>query len=239
VEIELNEQLKFLISLQEIDTAISSIEEKIKNLPLRLEKVKSRLKETSASFEKIKAEYNKTEKKKKDKYDELENIQEKIAKLKAKSTEIKTNKEYEAYLKEVKTLEDNKYQIEEEILSIMEVVETLAKGIKKEEAKVREAQEALAQEEKAIDDEKNKLFSEMEIYKIKRADIVSKMDLEIYERYKSIAENYNGIAVVETKDEVCLGCNTNIPPQLYNDVKDNHNIYTCYHCNRFLYYKEK
>ena len=79
----------------------------------------------------------------------------------------------------------------------------------------------------------------MEMYKIRRKDIVRKIDGEIYEQYMDLAKSAGGIAVVQTVNEVCLGCNTNIPPRLYNDIKDNKDIFICCYCNRFLFYKEK
>jgi len=227
----LHEQLKLLISLQEVDSAILSIAEEIELLPRRLEKHKAHLKEASASCEKIKAKDGELNKKKKQKYDELEEIEDKINKLKAKSSEIKTNKEYEAHLKEIKTFENNKNRIEEEILSIMETLETLS-----EDKKLKKAEEDFKQKEKVLEEERNRLHSEMEMYKIKRKDVVRKIDGEIYEKYMSRIKNSGGIAVVQTQDEVCLGCHTNIPPQLYNDIKNNEDIFTCYHCNRFLFY---
>lgn len=235
-EVELNEQLSLLINLQEIDSAILSIAEEIELLPNKLEKARARLKEINASFEKIKAEYEKSDKKKKQKEDELEEIQQKLNKFKAKSTEIKTNKEYEAHLKEIQTFENNKYQIEEEILSIMETLDALTRDLKKEETKFKKAEENFKQEEKILEEEKNKLYSKMEMYKIKRKDLVRKIDEEIYEKYMNLIKSAGGVAVVKTQSEVCLGCHTNIPPQLYNDIKNNQGIFTCYHCNRFLFY---
>jgi predicted nucleic acid-binding Zn-ribbon protein len=236
MEIELNEQLKLLISLQEIDSAILSIAEEIEGLPGRLEKHRATLKEVNASFEKIKAKYGELNKKKKQKYDGLEEAEDKVNKLKAKSSEIKTNKEYEAHLKEIKTFENNKGRIEEEILTIMEDLEALSKEIGKEETKFKKAEENFKQEEKALEEERNKLHSEMEMYKLKRKDIVRKIDGEIYEKYMNLIKSSGGVAVVQTQNEVCMGCHTNIPPQLYNDIKSNEDIFTCYYCNRFLFY---
>jgi predicted nucleic acid-binding Zn-ribbon protein len=232
----LNEQLSLLISLQEIDSAILSIAEEIELLPNKLEKAKARLKEINTSFEKVNAEYEKSDKEKKQKEDGLEELQEKINKFKAKSKEIKTNKEYEAHLKEVQTFENNKYQIEEEILSIMETLDALAKDLKKEETRFKKSEENFKQEGKVLEERKNKLYSEMEMYKIKRKDLVKEINEEIYEKYMNIIKSAKGVAVVQTRDEVCLGCHTNIPPQLYNDIKNGEDIFTCYHCNRFLYY---
>ena len=111
--------------------------------------------------------------------------------------------------------------------------------VEEPKANYKKAEEDFKQEEKALEEERNKLHSEMETYKIKRKDVVRKIDGEIYEKYMSLIKNSGGIAVAQTQDEVCLGCHTNIPPQLYNDIKNNEDIFTCCYCNRVLFYKER
>ncbi|MCK5512113.1 MAG: hypothetical protein KAI96_04855 [Thermodesulfovibrionia bacterium] len=231
----MNEQLSLLISLQDIDSTILSIAEEIEILPNKLDKAKAPLKEIHTSFESNKSEHEKLDKKKKEKYSDLEDTQQKINNLKAKGKEIKTNKEYEAHLKEIKNFEERKDQLEEEILFIMETLDTLLKDFKKVEEKLKKAEENYKKEEKILEDEKNKLYSEMEIHKIKRKDIVRKVEEEIYEEYMILIKTGGGRAVVQTRNEICFGCNTNIPPQLYNDIKADKGIYNCYYCNRFLF----
>jgi predicted nucleic acid-binding Zn-ribbon protein len=225
--------------LQEVDSIILSIRGEIELLPDKLGKSRARLREVKKSFEANKVRYEKAGNERKQKEAELEDLQEKIGRLKAKSTEIKTNKEYEAYLKEVQSFEDSKDLIEDEILNIMENLDALEKDVKKEEENLRNTEERFNQEEKVLENEKRELHSKMEKYKAKRQDLVNKTDKELYEKYMSIMKNSGGVAVVQTKNEVCFGCHTNIPPQLYNDIKSGSDIFTCYHCNRFLFYKDE
>ena len=49
--------------------------------------------------------------------------------------------------------------------------------------KFKKAEENFRQEEKTLEEEKNKLHSEMGMYKIKRRDLVGKLDEEIYETH--------------------------------------------------------
>lgn len=231
----MNEQLKLLIKLQEIDSSILSIANKIESLPEKLKKNKTALKEAAASAEKIKTKYGELTKQKKSKEYELEEMEAKIKKLKDRTKEIKTNKEYEAHLKEIAAIEKNKYQIEDGILTVMESLDASVKELKKEEANVKTAEENFAKEEKILEEEKKSLHSEMEAFKAKRRDIVGRIESEVYEKYMDLIQTKGGLAVVPSKDEVCLGCHTNIPPQLYNDIKNNLDIFTCCYCLRILY----
>jgi len=236
---KLNEQLKLLIELQEIDSSILSIAERIEALPGKLEQFKAPFKEANILLQKAKTQFESLGKNKKDKEVETEEFQEKINKLKSKSKEIKTNKEYEAFLKEIEGFEKEKYKIEDQILSIMEKLEAFAKDMQKEEARVKKTEEEFRQQEKALEEEKAKLHAEMETYKTKRKEFVAKVDGELYEQYMNLLKRSGGLAVVPAKNEVCLGCNTNIPPQQYNDIKKSDNIYNCYYCKRILFYKEQ
>ncbi len=239
LEGELNEQLKLLVELQEVDSTILSIADKIESLPVRLEKFKAPFKEANNALQKVKAQYEALSKDRKNKELEAEEIQDKINKIKARSKEVKTNKEYEAYLKEIEGFEKEKFRIEDEILSQMENMESFAKTLQKEELKVRKAEEDLKQQEKSFEEEKTKFHAEMEMFKTKRKEFVARIDSDLYEQYMNLLKRLGGVAVVQTRNEICLGCNTNIPPQLYNDIKKNEHIFNCYYCKRFLYYKEQ
>jgi len=239
VEGKLNEQLKLLIELQEIDTAILSIDDKIEALPGRLEQFKAPFKEANDALQKVKAHLEALSKNRKNKEAEAEELQEKINKLKSKSKEIKTNKEYEAFLKEIEGFEKGKFRLEDEILSMMETLETYSKELKKEELKVKKVEEELKQQEKVIEEEKMKLQAELETNKARRKEFVTQIESELYEQYMNLLKRSGGVAVVPTRNEICLGCNTNIPPQQYNDIRKNEKIFTCYYCKRFLYFKEQ
>ncbi len=80
---------------------------------------------------------------------------------------------------------------------------------------------------------------QMETKRGKRKEIVEAIAPEIYSQYMSLLKRLGDFAIVPAEKEVCLGCNTNMPPQLFNDVKKSDRINTCFYCKRFLYYREK
>ncbi len=234
----MNEQLRILVGLQEIDSSLLVVAEQIDSLPDKLEQYKAPLKEVTDLLQKTKTQSEVLTKKKKDKDLQLDEFQDKIDKLKSRSADVKTNKEYDANLKEIETFEKNRYKIEDEVLVMMEDIETFVNTLKEEEARVKEAEKAFKQEEAKIDEEKKKLFSEIETTKAKRAAYIDKLDKSTYDRYMKLLKKLGGLAVVEVKNEICLGCNTNIPPQLYSDIVKGEDVCTCFFCSRLLYHKE-
>lgn len=233
----MSEQLKFLIELQELDSSIIAMAEKVGMIPRKLEQFNSPLQQANELFQKTKTKYSALNKKKKDKDMQLDEMQDKINKLKSRSGDIKTNKEYEAHLKGIQGFEKNMSKIEDEILAIMEEIEALDKELKVEEIKVKQADADYKLQEKILGEEQEKLRAEIETEKAKRKDFVTRLDDEYYTQYMNLLKRYGDNVVVETRDEMCLGCNTNIPPQLYNDIKKGDVLYNCFFCKRFLYIK--
>jgi len=233
----LNEQLKFLIELQELDSSIIAMAEKVEMIPRNLEKFNSPLREANEIFQKTTTKYSALNKKKKDKDMQLDEMQDKINKLKSRSGDIKTNKEYEAHLKEIQGFEKNMSKIEDEILAVMEEIDAFEKELKTEELKLKKAEEDYKQQEKILGEEQKILSALLEMEKAKRKDFVSRLDDEYYTQYMNLLKRYGDRVVVETRDEICLGCNTNIPPQLYNDIKKGDVLYNCFFCKRFIYIK--
>ena len=102
--------------------------------------------------------------------------------------------------------------------------------MKAEEEKInafrKKLQEDVAAVEREIDD-----------LRLRREEYVKALDREVYRMYTKLFEARRGLAVVETRGEVCRGCNMNIPPQLFVEIKKNEKIIQCPQCNRILYWK--
>ena len=226
-----------MIQLQQIDSKIRAIQRTIENVPGKITEVESPLQDSQNVLNRIKQQYEAFEKKKREKERALEDINDKINKLKMRTGEIKTNKEYQALLKEIKAVEDARSSIEDDILSAMEDADTLGKQIKTEEQNYRANKEKVEALKKDIENEKSE--TEKELLKVQgiREKVIEAVDSEVYDQYFMLLEICGGLAVIEVKDEICQGCSMNIPPQLFVELKKNEEIYNCPHCRRILFYK--
>ena len=226
-----------MIQLQQIDSKIRAIQRTIEDVPGKITEVESPLQDSQNVLNRIKQQHEAFEKKKREKERALEDINDKINKLKMRTGEIKTNKEYQALLKEIKAVEDARSSIEDDILSAMEDADTLGKQIKTEEQNYRANKEKVETLKKDIENEKSE--TEKELLKVQgiREKVIEAVDGEVYDQYFMLLEICGGLAVIEVKDEICQGCNMNIPPQLFVELKKNEEIYNCPHCRRILFYK--
>ena len=233
----MNEQLEHIIELQQIDLKFLEKKRIIGEIPSKITKAELPLKESQKAYDKIKQRLDTLEKKKRDKERELDDIHEKIKKLKARIKEIKTNKEYQAHLKEIESVEKERYAAEDEILIVMEEIDSTSKQTGLEEEKLKTEKDKIEVLKKKLEEEMLEVEKELLPLKEKRTKIIDTIDKELYDQYMTLIESYNGVAVTEVKEEICQGCNMNIPPQLFAEIRKNEEIIHCPQCRRILYYK--
>ena len=231
-------QLELLIQLQEIDTSIQNLSRKLETLPENLIKTREHFEKKLSLVRDNKNHIDKLSKQRREKEQELDNMEERIRKMKGKTSDIKTNKEYQAYLKEIASLEEEKSMYEEKVLMEMEEIDTLKDQLTMKNKELDDLKRAVQVEERIFEQDKDAINKKIEELKDRRQQIVSLVDKDIYTNYTNMFNLRNGLAVVRVENETCLGCNLNIPPQLYNDVKKNEKILFCSQCKRILYYKE-
>jgi predicted nucleic acid-binding Zn-ribbon protein len=233
-----NEQLKLLIGLQEIDSRIIEKKRLLKTFPGRLSSLEGSLKSAASLYEVHKQKYDSMKLKQRQKEKDLEEAQDRINKLKTRTSEIKDNKAYQAHLKEIEAKEKEIYNIENEIISIMEGMEAAGRGIKAEETKVNEEKKKVEEGKKTIEAEAEIIKSEMEEFNSRRNELRKSIEGDLYILYMNILDAAKGLAVTEARGEVCLGCNIQIPPQLFLELRKNEEIIHCPQCRRILYYKD-
>jgi predicted nucleic acid-binding Zn-ribbon protein len=230
--------IRLLIKLQDVDSRIFEKSLFIDKVPARIYEVDEPLKQANLELEKIKQKNEGLLKKKKEKEKLLEEINEKIKKTKARVADIKTNKEYQAHLKEIESSETEISKIEEEILLIMEDLDNSMKLQKEKNERVKIEVEKINTFKKQLDQEVEEYQKELSLLKEERAELGRRIDPEIYGLYMTLINTGSGIAVTRTKNEICMGCNMNIPPQLFVEIKKNEEIFQCPQCQRILHYSE-
>lgn len=233
----MNEQLEHLIRLQQIDSKISDINRVIESFPKKIAEAESPFIQLQKTLDAAKQRLDALEKKKRDKESALDDTDEKIKKLKARTSEIKTNKEYQALLKEIEQIEKERSSIEDEILMVMEEMDAASKQIKSEEQQFKADAEKIEALKKKIEGEKSESEKELSSALDERAKIAETVEKDVYDEYRDLIEACRGIAVVEAQNEICQGCNMNIPPQLFVELKKSDDMLHCPQCRRIIYYR--
>jgi len=230
------EQLQLVVDLQKLDTNILALSHKIASKPSRIAAEEAPYKEALKACESIRQQQLSLEKKKKDRERQIEDMTEKIAKLRNRSSEIKTNKEYQANLKEIEAFETEIRSVEDDILALMEAIESISKKAEAENARLSAIKAEMDELNKKNDSEIMLIEQELQAAKEQRVGLAHKIESELYTLYMNLLKSGRGLAAAEVIKEVCQGCNMNIPPQLFVEIKNSGGIFRCPQCRRILYY---
>ncbi len=235
----MTEELLTLCELQKLDTQLIEHERKRAEGPRRLAEIEQDLQNARDKLSREKEVIEELDKERRRKEKELDAEKERIKKVQSKLYEIKTNKEYQAVLKETEAAQSANDKTEEEIILLLERIEDLRKDYDASLAYVKKR-------DKEVDAEKQELEKEMSSVQAivtdltkERNALMSRVGGDAKARYQTLMEKRNGLAVVNVKNGVCLGCYMNIPPQLFIEVTKNARLISCPSCNRIFCYREE
>ena len=234
------EQIVSLVNLQRIEIEISSIKAKISNVDQRFEK----LDESLRDFKQVIGEQESVIKELNQKYRNYEtdvrmNL-DRIKKSEAKLSSVKTNKEYQALLKEVDDIKEKNSKLEDVMIEFLDRIEIAENTLNSKMAEYAELESRLNNEKETIQKETETGKRQLEQLDVDLNAVVAGIDeglLATYNKAKSLQSN--GIAIVAVKNAICQGCNMNIPPQMYNELQRGDSLKKCPICDRIIYWKDK
>ncbi|MBI4547307.1 MAG: hypothetical protein HY707_04955 [Ignavibacteriae bacterium] len=227
-------KLKYLYALQQIDTQLQEVQELKGDLPAIIADLSAKVDELKAKIKELNT-FIKQGKIDRDNADlEIIELAEKIEKYKSQQLQVKSNKQYDALTKEIETAEQKSEKLEKE----MEILEgkiqvaktdldTFNAELSEVSGELDERQKELRELNKEHEKEELKLQHEREKIRVR----VDKRDLE---RYELILKAKGGKAVVPIKRGACGGCFNRVPPQKILEIRQNSRLYVCEHCGRIL-----
>lgn len=232
-------QVELLVQLQQIDSEKKRIETKKHDLPVELERLKTKLRDFE---EKVVEERKKIEdlyERHRLKESELKKGSETLKKTKSRLFEVKTNKEYQALLKEIEVINERNDEIESDIINILEDIDAVREQLEKEEKEYNVFRSECESDIGKIEEEINSIDSVLIAIEKKYGDVKENIDIDHLRRYDIIKQKRNNRAVVPVWKGICGGCHMNIPPQMYIELQKFAELMLCPHCNRIIYWDNR
>jgi len=234
----IKEEIDKLIKLQKIDTQLFNLKREKDEKPKFLDKLSNEFEEKKQILKEFEERSKALVLKRKDKEGELNTKEESIKQLKAKQFSLKTNKEMEAMLAEIKGHEMDKSLLEEAILKIFDEQDSLKKELEKKQEELKEEEGKYNQEKQKIQNRIKEIEGFIKDLEAKRAIAEKEIDPKILSQYNRILKAKDGLALVAVKDNACQGCYINVTHQVVNEIKMNDRIIACQMCARMLYIPE-
>ncbi len=230
------QEIEVLIKLQDVEIETNRIRVVLSEIPKKLDLLNAKMQEFETFLDEKENTINELKKQYRENEANLQVHLDMITKSNEKLISVKTNKEYQAILKEIEELRKKNSKIEDQMLDCLDHTETEENSFSEKKEEYLELKAQIESEKDEIIQESEEEQKKMDIFEADWNSISAKIGPGLLERYKKIQEQSKGIAVAAAKGAVCQGCYMNIPPQMYNELQRCDTLQFCPHCQRIIYF---
>jgi len=235
-DISVEEKLKILYALQQVDTEIDRIMQLRGELPLEVENLENEIVDLKAKIAHVTELIDEAGKKITECKNQIVDYDATIEKYKSQIEHVANSREYDSLNKEIENLgllrqiaEKNIGESKEYILAKKMDIENLKEklGVRNDDLKAKKEELSTIVESTAKDEEK---------LRAKREENAAKIDartMSAYDRIRNSSNNH--LAVVSVfNGNACGGCFSTIAPQRLIDIASNKKMIICEYCGRIL-----
>lgn len=162
---------------------MAEIKDSQRKLPVLLETAQAPLNDATKQLADLTAALDTANKEKRSLEKDLEAHDAQTEKMRARLSELKTNKEYQAHLFEIEMANKKKGEIEERVLLCMERIEQHQKAAKEAQTKKAEAEKLFAEEKSKLDAQQATLSVELAELEKKHKEAAAGVEKNLLARY--------------------------------------------------------
>ncbi|MGB9720818.1 MAG: zinc ribbon domain-containing protein [bacterium] len=232
----MEEVLERLRKIKDLDEDIKKNEQLLKSIPVKISDLQKEIEIKNNQLTQTKNRLTEIKKQYKMKEGDIAENETKASKLNQQIHSVKTNEEYRAILKEIEFLKNERLQIEEAMISLLEEEEKLKNSIGTIEKQTKDYVEERTREIKALEEQKKNIANDQDIKKNMFQDESMKLPEEVRKIYERIRKARDRAICVVLDDGICTGCYSNITPQALNELKKKNKVLLCDSCGRILIY---
>lgn len=232
----MEEKMKVLIGLQACDTQIRNLERKIAQGPSRIRELEDKLVQIGREWEEAVTQLEELQGERRGIEKDVEVVESQIEKANNKLSNIKSNKEYRAGLKEIEELSTQKSRLEDKAIQFMEQMEALSNQCQEKKKEKEDLEQETESEKEDIRQKMVSMDKELKVLAQERQQYCSNVDDELLKRYDFIRERKAGLALSPVRNAVCQTCNMEIPPQKFIELIKGESLLICPNCHRIIYW---
>ncbi|MDP8259119.1 MAG: C4-type zinc ribbon domain-containing protein [Candidatus Aadella gelida] len=232
---DIREDIEKLIKIKSIDVRIYEMKSRKDTFPVRIKEMDDSLGSKRSGLEEAEENLKQAKVEKNDRENDLREKEEKIKKHQGELNLIKKNKEYTALQQEIESLKADASLLEEEIIGLLDEIESAEAKKKKEEGIFAAEGDSVESEKSAIVKEEKELLEMLKGLGAEREEMTASIDSKILDVYERILANKGQTALAVVNGESCSECNMHLRPQIINDAKLQKTIVLCENCGRMLY----
>lgn len=230
------EQLRYLVQLQKLQNRKTLLLRSRDEAPRKITEIEKEYQQVEAEYLLKKAELDHARKMHRNLEQEVGDLESRIRRSKQRMSEVKTNKEYQAMLKEMEELKKEINRKEDQMLEIMENIDAFSGEIKSQEKHVEACRRKVEADKEELMAHSAQVDEQLAQIETLQEKVREKLEAGILRRCDSLLQRPGGIAVAAVEAGVCQVCHLNIPPQKFIELQRDETIFNCPHCHRFMYW---
>ncbi len=230
------EQLKYLVKIQILEDKKNQLLRIREETPKSISELEKEFGRFEGEYLLRKAEYDHALKMRKAIEQDIADLESKSTRSKQRMTEVKTNKEYQAMLKEIEDAKAEVAQREDSILELMEKIELLSRQTGESETELEKRRAELEESKRKLLADNGQVEERLSRLSALQEEVRVNVEPDLLKRFRFLLERQGGVAVAAVVNGVCQVCHMNIPPQKFIELQRDETIHQCPHCYRFIYW---
>lgn len=233
MKLSAKESVQLLVKIGEIDLKIADCTERLDAvIQLKAERQKT-ADDAGAAKAKMEANHEALLVEKRGLESDITEWSDAIRDKEARLYSIKTNKEYQASLKETADLKGKVRVAEDRVLALDEKISALSAELTQLSTEMTDKTSELESRMATLSQEELDLRHQAEVLSQERQALTVQLDTPLLRHYDRI-HGMHAMAIVPVRDGVCTGCDMKISPRLVIDVRRQETIVSCTNCGRLL-----
>ncbi len=235
MDINFDRNIENLKKLQKIDGNVHKLNKWLDELPQQLQPVKDEFDSVSQQLSVLTNEKNELDIQKNKNEADLNESVELLRTREARLYALKTNKEYQAALKEISEGKLINKEREEKVLAAMSRIDEINENIKQLSHEFADKKDRYEKTLSEVNEEESRIKEQLEEDHNARPAVVACIDKKLLSKYDFIRRCYVDV-LASINDGACQGCLRRIPPQMLNEMLRQTELRSCPSCQRLIYY---
>lgn len=230
----MREKLKALAELQTVDLEVASLRKAADVHPRQIAELERELGVARSAIEAERARVADTERQKAQHEQTIADEKDKVKKWEARLSEQRSTREYSALAREIDIAKKANLTMAEELAELTKKLGADREAIKAKEAEFAAKQQGLSSRMAELRGKLGEAEAQVKALEGRRQGVADNVDATLLRRYEVVRKKKLP-ALVGVVAGTCQGCNMNVPPQLYNQLRTSLGTDICPSCNRIIY----
>jgi len=235
VNVTVQQDIAFLLQLQDLDLKTRDIRNELENIPRHIEEIRQNVETVRTILQKETDRLTEAESWHRRKEADIALQNDLMNKSRIKLQGARNEKESKAAQREIDTIKKNISDQEKELIELLEAIEHYRTAIAEHQKEFSELESHLEESRREGDTRMTQIRESLVSADAERKALtvqINPASLRFYERiYRRLVP-----AVVKTSEPTCAGCNFEIRPQVMLELMRGDTLITCQNCVRILVY---